>query len=198
MRKILGSALLVALALLSGTARAAEWTIDTNHSAVAFSVRHLFSKVPGNFDRFSGTIDYDPAAPAAGSVKVSIEAASINTKNEKRDNHLRSADFFDVEKHPTLTFESTKVIPGDGNAFRVEGNLTMRGVTKPVTLAVTFLGAGPAMGGQRAGFEATTTVDRKDYGILWNRTLDQGGTLLSDDVTISINIEAYVPGEPKS
>jgi polyisoprenoid-binding protein YceI len=199
MRRNLFATLLVAGALaVAGAAQAAVWTIDTSHSSVGFSVRHIFSKVPGTFDKFSGTIDYDPAKPEAASVKVEIEAASINTKNERRDNHLRSADFFEVEKYPTLSFQSTKVVKGAGNALTVEGNLTMKGVTKPVTLAVTFLGATDPQPGARSGFEATTTVDRKEYGILWNRTLDAGGTLLSDDVTITILIEAMIPEEKKS
>ncbi|HSQ61326.1 MAG TPA: YceI family protein [Acidobacteriota bacterium] len=199
MRRNLWVSLLAAGALaVAGAAQAAVWTIDTSHSSVGFSVRHIFSKVPGSFDKFSGQIDYDPAKPEASSVKVEIEAASINTKNERRDSHLRSADFFEVEKHPTLSFQSTKVVKGEGNALSVEGNLTMKGVTKPVTLAVTFLGATDPKPGARAGFEATTTVNRKDYGILWNRTLDTGGTLLSDDVTITILIEALIPEEKKS
>ncbi|HET7903431.1 MAG TPA: YceI family protein [Candidatus Eisenbacteria bacterium] len=199
MRRNLFATLLVAGALaVAGAAQAALWTIDTSHSSVGFSVRHIFSKVPGTFDKFSGTIDYDPAKPEAASVKVEIEAASINTKNERRDNHLRSADFFEVEKYPTLSFQSTKVVKGAGNALTVEGNLTMKGVTKPVTLAVTFLGATDPQPGARSGFEATTTVNRKDYGILWNRPLEAGGMLLSDDVTITILIEAMIPEEKKS
>jgi len=173
-------------------AQAASWTIDAKHSSVGFSIRHIFSKVPGTFDKFSGTIDYDPANPTAASVKVEIDPASIDTRTPMRDDDLRSSNFFDVAKFPTLTFQSTKVTKGDGNALSVEGNLTMHGVTKPVTLAVTFLGSGPAMGGQRAGFEATTKIDRKDFGIIWNKTLDSG-TLLGDDVDIHIGIEAYVP-----
>jgi len=148
--------------------------------------------VPGNFDKFSGSIEYDPANPTAASVKVDIDPASINTKAEKRDNHLRSADFFDVATFPAMSFQSTKVTKGEGNALSVEGNLTMHGVTKPVTLAVTFLGAGPAMGGQRAGFQATTKINRKDFGINWNKTVDNG-MMLGDDVDINIGIEAYTP-----
>ena len=195
-KSLLTTALLAATLALSATAQAATWTIDANHSSVAFSIRHIFSKVPGSFDKFTGTVDYDPANPTAASVKVEIDPASINTRTPKRDDHLRSADFFDVAQFPAMSFVSTKVTKGEGNALAVDGNLTMHGVTKPVKLAVTFLGAGPSMGGQRAGFEATTTIDRKEFGIVWNKAIDNG-TLLGDDVAITIGIEAYVPGEKK-
>ena len=192
----------IALSLLmaAGAANAATevYKIDPAHSQIGFSIRHFFSKVPGSFTKYSGTIVYDPEKPAASSVKAEIAAASINTNNEKRDGHLRSEDFFFVEKYPTITFESTKVTPvGDGKLM-VEGNLTMRGVTKPATLDVTFLGAGPgAQGDQRSGFEAATKVNRKDFNILWNKTLDQGGTMLGDDVEIHIAVEGVIrPAEP--
>ncbi|HEU4724338.1 MAG TPA: YceI family protein [Candidatus Eisenbacteria bacterium] len=195
-KSLLTSALVAAALTLSATAQAATWTIDPAHSSVGFSIRHIFSKVPGGFDKFSGTIEYDPANPTAASVKVDIDPASINTKTAQRDNHLRSADFFDVATYPTMSFVSTKVTKGEGNALSVEGNLTMHGVTKPVTLAATFLGAGPAQPGSKAGFEATATIDRKQFGIIWNKAIDNG-TLLGDDVTINIGIEAYIPGEKK-
>ncbi|MEK7316790.1 MAG: YceI family protein, partial [Candidatus Eisenbacteria bacterium] len=150
-KSLMAAVLLAATLALSTTAQAATWDIDQAHSSVGFSIRHIFSKVPGFFDKFSGTIEFDPANPTAASVKVDIDPASINTKNTQRDEHLRSGDFFDVAKFPAMSFQSTKVTKGEGNALSVEGNLTMHGVTKPVTLAVTFLGAGPAMGGQRAG-----------------------------------------------
>lgn len=201
MRKAFAAASLALVLALTGQVQAAPqtWTIDSNHSQVGFSIRHFFSKVPGNFQKFSGAIVYDQANPTASSVKVSIDAASINTQNDRRDNHLRSEDFFDVEKFPALTFESTKVTPGtESGKLKVEGNLTMRGVTKPVTLDATFLGAGPSMNGeQRSGFEAIAKINRKDFGIIWNKTLDQGGTMLGDDVDISINLEGVIrPAEP--
>ena len=195
--KSLTIAMLFAATLtVTATAQAATWTIDQVHSSVGFTIRHIFSKVPGSFDKFSGTIEYDPSNPTAASVKVDIDPASINTKNSQRDEHLRSDDFFDVAKFPAMSFQSTKVTKGEGNALSVEGNLTLHGVTKPVTLAVTFLGAGPAMGGQRAGFEAASKFDRKDFGIVWNKALDNG-TVLGDEVAIAIGIEAYIPGEKK-
>ncbi len=195
-KSLLTTAFVAATLALSGTAQAATWTIDPVHSSVGFTIRHLFSRVPGSFDKFSGTIEYDPANPTAASVKVEIDPASINTKNEYRDKDLRSAKFFEVSKFPGMSFQSTKVTKGDGNALSVEGNLTMHGVTKQVTLAVTFLGAGPSPFGQRSGFEAATKIDRKEFGIVWNQAIDNG-TLLGDDVAIAIGIEAYIPGEKK-
>lgn len=201
MRKAFAVASLALVLALAGQVEAAPqtWAIDSNHSQVAFSIRHFFSKVPGNFQKFTGDIVYDQANPTASSVKVSIDAASINTQNDRRDTHLRSEDFFFVEKFPTLTFASTKVTPGtESGKLKVEGNLTMRGVTKPVTLDATFLGAGPSMNGeQRSGFQAVAKVNRKDFGINWNKVLDQGGTMLGDDVDISISVEGVIrPAEP--
>ncbi|HYJ32004.1 MAG TPA: YceI family protein [Candidatus Binatia bacterium] len=188
-RASLAASLFAAALLVSTAAQAAPttWTIDPNHSNVTFTIRHFFSKVTGSFTKFSGSVVYDPANPGASSAKAEIDAASINTSNDRRDGHLRSPDFFDVAKYPTLTFESTKVT-ADGSKLKIEGNLTMHGVTKPVTLEGEFLGAGPAMGGQRAGFEASTKVDRKDFGIIWNKVVDQG-TMLGDDVEIRLAIE---------
>jgi len=189
----------VALAVLLVSAPFASaapttWTIDPNHSSVEFSIRHLFSKVPGKFTKFSGTIVYDAANAPSSSVKAEIDAASISTANEKRDGHLKSEDFFDVAKYPTIVFESTSTTAAGENKLKVAGNLTMHGVTKPVTLDVTFLGAGPGMGGRQvSGFEAVGKVNRKDFNIVWNRNLDQGGTLLGDDVDIRLNIEAGTP-----
>ena len=169
--------------------------IDKVHSQVGFSIRHFFSKVPGQFKDFSGTIVMDPKAPAASSVDVTIQAASIFTDNERRDGHLRSPDFFAADSFPTLTFKSTKVAPAGKDKYKVTGDLTMRGVTKSVVLDVEFLGMGQvAIGGQamgtKAGFDATTSVNRHDFGINWNKTLDPGGVMLGEDVAISLHIEA--------
>ena len=188
--------LLAASLLIAGTAFAApqSYEIDPAHSRVEFTIRHIVSKVTGNFAGFKGTINYDAAAVAGSSTNVEIDASTIDTNNDRRDNHLKSPDFFDVAKYPTLTFTSTKVVPGDEGKFKIQGTLTMHGITKPVTLDAAFLGAGPGMdGAPRVGFEATTKVDRKDYGIIWNKALDQGGTLLGDDVTINLEIEAIAP-----
>jgi polyisoprenoid-binding protein YceI len=189
LRRTRFAATIVAAALLgfSAAAQAAPstWTIDPGHSNVSFSIRHFFTKVSGNFTKFSGAIVYDPANAANSSAKAEIDASSINTANERRDGHLKGADFFDVEKFPTLTFESTKVTPV-GDKLKIEGNLTMHGVTKPVTLEGAFIGSGP----QKAGFEASGKLDRKDFGIIWNKVADQGGAMLGDDVEIRIAIEA--------
>ena len=187
--------LLAALALAArAQATPQAYEIDPVHSRVEFSIRHMFSKVTGNFTKFQGQVVYDPAAPTASSVKVEIDAGSINTADERRDKHLKSPDFFDVAKFPTLTFTSGKVTSAADGKLKVEGTLTMHGVTKPVVLDAAFLGSGPGLDGMtRAGFEAGTKVDRKDFGVVWNKALDQGGTLLGDDVSINLQIEAFVP-----
>ena len=184
--------------LTAGSALAATETlnIDPNHTRVGFSVRHFFTPVRGEFKTVSGTIALDQANLNASSVNVEIDAASINTNNDKRDNHLRSDDFFAVEKNPKITFVSKSIAVKDGKGT-MSGDLTMRGVTKPVTLNVSVEGIGKQGPGTIAGFTATGTVNRKDYGISWNRTLDQGGTMLGDDVTLEITVEAKTPPPPK-
>jgi polyisoprenoid-binding protein YceI len=168
--------------------------IDRAHSEVGFDVRHFFNKVHGRFTDFSGTVNYDPKDITASSVDVTIRDSSINTAQERRDAHLRTDDFFATDKYPLITFKSTKVVPGkDANHFQVIGDLTMRGVTKSVTLDTEFLGMGQVMGTQ-AGFLGKLTIpDRKEYGISWNKTLDQGGVMLGDDVDITLNIAAFAP-----
>jgi len=171
------------------------YALDPSHTVVGFSVRHFFSQVPGSFKEFSGTVKLDPTNWGASSVDATIQTTSIYTNNDRRDNHLRSADFFEVDKFPTITFKSTKVTKSADNKLQVAGDLTMKGITKPVVLNVEFLGAGTVTvegrpAGQRAGFTATTTINRKDFNILWNKQLDQGGTMLGDDVTINIGVEA--------
>jgi polyisoprenoid-binding protein YceI len=164
---------------------------------VGFKVRHFFSNVPGQFNTFEGKISFDPEQPEAGSVEVLIQASSVDTNNEKRDGHLQSQDFFWVEKHPELTFKSTKVEAKDDGSLHVTGMLGMRGVENEVVLEGEFLGAGPdGWGGTRAGFTASTKVNRKDWGIEWNKALDQGGAVLGDEVTIQLDIEAVLQTEP--
>ena len=179
--------------------------IDPNHSVAGFSIRHLFSRVNGRFNDIDGRLTWDAAAPATSSVDVTIPAATITTQNDTRDRDLRSDNFFDVAKYPTLTFKSTKVALAEGKTtlaegdkFKVYGDLTMKGVTKPVVLDATFNGSGQvAIGGMKmgtvTGFEATTTINRKEWNILWNKNLDNGGTLLGDDVTINLEVEATTP-----
>jgi len=174
-------------------AKPVTYDIDPVHSRVQFTIRHVFSKVTGNFTQFQGQLVYDAEAPAVSSVKTEIDANSITTMNERRDGHLKSPDFFDTAKYPILTFTSAKITPGTDGKLKVEGMLTMHGVTKPVTLDASFLGVGPGPGGaERIGFEATASIDRKDYGVLWNKTLDQGVMILGDDVQILIEIEGVV------
>jgi polyisoprenoid-binding protein YceI len=173
-------------------AAAEVFNIDPAHSEATFQVRHLVTKVRGNFGDIAGTISMDPAKAENSSVTFTAKVASINTANPKRDEHLRSPDFFDAAKYPELTFVSSKITGGaNGQPYLVTGKLTMRGVTKEVTLPVSFLGkAKDPWGNTRAGFETAIRLNRKDYGINWNAALDQGGFMLSDDVDISINVEA--------
>ena len=186
------TAFLTALVLVLGfgtVAAQGTYGIDTAHSSVGFKVRHLVSKVSGGFNDFDGTIVADFGNLDASSVEFTIQATSIDTKNEKRDGHLRSPDFFDTEKYPEITFKSSKVTKVDGDSFAVAGTLTMHGVSKQITLTVDYLGEMSAMGGVRAGYEMTTTVNRKDYGVSWNRALDSGGLVLGDDVEVTVNLE---------
>lgn len=171
-------------------AAVANYGIDASHSNVIFKVRHLMARVTGNFAKFDGSIAMDAENPAQSKVSFSIDASSIDTANENRDKHLRSEDFFWVEKHPQLTFESTAVKHVGGSEYEVVGNLTMRGVTKQVTLPVTFLGEiKDPWGNVKGGFSTRTTLNRKDYGISWNKALDTGGVLLSDEVEVEIDLE---------
>lgn len=190
--RLLALALVLVLAAAATPLAAADtYVFDKPHTEVSFQVRHYVSKVRGRFNDFEGAIQIDSAKPENSSVAFTIKAVSIDTANENRDKHLRSADFFDVEKFPDMTFQSSRVIPAGKDKFNVEGTLTMRGVSKPIQIPVTFLGFMKDTGGtDRAGFELTTMLNRKDFGINWNRALDQGGFMLSDDVTITINVEA--------
>jgi polyisoprenoid-binding protein YceI len=182
----------IALLFLAMPLVAAEpFVIDKKHSEANFKIKHLMSSVTGSFNDFAGTVNIDRNNAAASSVEFTINAASIDTDDADRDKHLRSADFFDVEKHPHITFKSSRVTAKGKDEFDVAGILTMKGISKMVTLPVTFLGwAKDPWGNQRAGFEIETKVNRKDYGITWNRALDAGGFLLGEDVKISLAIEA--------
>jgi len=194
---LVAAVVILAASALPALAAVENYTIDPAHSQVGFKIRHIVSKVPGRFTKFSGTIDGDPANLATAKVSVEIEAASIDTDNEQRDKHLRSADFFDVEKFPKLTFASTEVVPKGPGKATLMGNLTLHGVTKPVEIDVDVLGFSPdPFGGYRGGFEGRTTINRKDFGIIWNKTLDAGGLLLGEDVEITLNVEA-VRQQPK-
>ncbi|HJX27833.1 MAG TPA: YceI family protein [Thermoanaerobaculia bacterium] len=192
MKKASLAALILALAPVLAAAEPVTYKVDADHSGVSFSIRHFVSNTPGRFKDFDGTIKYDKAAPATSSVEFTIQAASIDTANADRDEHLRGADFFDVQKFPTLTFVSTGVTPKDADTLEVTGDLTMHGVTKKITIPVEVLGAVKTPNGEKAGFETTFTVNRKDYGIVWNRMLD-ATSVLGEDVKITVNIEANGP-----
>jgi len=191
-RTFLAALVLTAAPTLPLPAAAGDtYTVDKVHSEVLFTIKHLMSRVTGKFQDFSASIQIDRAKPENSSVEVTIKTASINTSETKRDDHLRSPDFFDAAKYPEITFKSSKIAAKSKDAFEVAGTLTIRGVSKPVTLPVTFLGdLKDPWGNERSGFEVTTTLNRKDYGILWNKALDQGGFVLGDEVKVTINLEA--------
>ena len=178
---------------LAGTAAAADtYLLDSTHASVGFSVRHLMvSKVAGSFADVSGTVTYDAEDPARSSVSVTIKTASIDTNNDDRDQHLRSADFFDAEKYPEITFVSTSV-EAKGDALVVTGKLSMHGTTRLVSIPFTVNGpVKDPWGKTRMGIEGETiTLDRKDFGLTWNKALETGGVAVSDDVKISIDFEA--------
>lgn len=195
-RLVIGFLLTGALWLMGGagssSARAAieTYTVDASHSHVGFSIAHFFSRVPGRFSGIEGTITLDPDDLSTGSVSVVIDAASIDTGEVDRDRHLRSADFFAVREFPRITFESSEIRSSGENMAMIDGTLTLKGVSMPVTLEVEFLGSGPDLwGGHRSGFEARTTINRQEFGMTWNRVLDSGGVMLGDEVSILINIE---------
>ncbi|MBC7898371.1 MAG: YceI family protein [Cytophagaceae bacterium] len=167
------------------------WTIDPSHSTIGFAVKHMMiSTVRGRFANFSGTVALDEANPANSHLDISIDAASIDTRAEQRDGHLRSADFFDVEQHPALTFKSKRVVGDPNSAFKVVGDLTIRGVTREVTLDAAFEGQGKdPWGNERRAFSAKGKVNREDYGLRWNQALEAGGILVGNDVKIEIESE---------
>lgn len=165
--------------------------IDKAHSEVTFQVRHLLSKVRGRFSEFNGTIEYDEENPEDSSASVDVRAASIDTNERDRDAHLRSGDFFDVEKFATLTFRSASIRRKGDDRFDVTGDLTIHGVTRPMSFEVTFLGkAKDPWGNERIAFEAETTINRKDFGLTWNAALETGGFLVGDEVKISLSLQA--------
>ena len=166
------------------------WKIDATHSELLFRIRHLVSKVTGTFTDWDGTITGDPTDWKTGSVVVNIRTASISTNNQRRDTHLRSADFFDAANYPEMTFKSTSVVV-NGESVTLNGDLTLRGVTKPIVLTGTFNGVLPSSDGRdKVGFEVTTKINRLDFGVSWNRAVEGGGALLGDEVTIQVTIEA--------
>ncbi len=171
------------------------YDIDKEHTSIAFKIRHFISKVPGQFNTFEGLIRLDPEDPAKGSVTVTIVAASIDTNEPARDRHLRSDAFFDVENHPEITFVSRSVRPTGKDKLAIDGDLTIRGITRRVTLDVDALGFGEIYGVKRAAFEARTTINRQDFKVSWNDFVEGGGAILGDEVEIVINLEAKLQKE---
>lgn len=182
---------LLSLGLISMPGNAAEYTVDKDHSHAGFQVRHMVTKLQGEFKDFEGSFSFDEKSPDHSAGKFTILASSINTNHVKRDTHLRSADFFDVDKFTSLIFESKKVTPSGDKKFLLSGDLTIHGVTRPATFEVEYLGSAKSPWGDiRAGFSATSKINRKDYGIVWNKVLDSGGFLVGEDVDILIQVEA--------
>lgn len=189
--RLAGIVTVVMLGASMAQAETVKLKVDPEHTAVSFKIRHLFSKVTGAFDKYSGDIELDPKDLKSLKVKGVIQAKSINTKVPERDKHLRSKDFFEVDKFKEIQFESTKVKSVDGKKATLLGNLTIRGVKKEIELAVEFNGIGAdPYGSEKAGFTATGLINRKDFGLKWNETLETGGFLVGDDVELIIEAEA--------
>ena len=185
------AAVLVGMLAIASAARAAEtYLFDKSHSKVGFQIRHWLTKVDGRFREYDGKILIDREKPEGSSVEMTIQAASIDTGQERRDNHLRTADFFEVEKYPTITFKSSRVVPKSKVLYEVTGDLTMHGVTKTIVVPVRHTGFLNLGKQEKAGFEITFPINRKDFGITWNRAADQGGMMLGDDVEINVLVEA--------
>ncbi|HEX8002253.1 MAG TPA: YceI family protein [Mycobacteriales bacterium] len=177
-----------ALEQLTGT-----WDIDPSHSSLEFAAKHaMVTTVRGRFSAFTGTLYLDAADPSKSTAEVTIDVASLDSRSDQRDEHLRSGDFFDVANHPTITFKSTRAAAGkNDDEYRLWGDLTIRGVSREVELAITFTGSAQDPWGKlRAGFEGSTTVNRKDWGLTWNVALEAGGILVSDKVKLSLDIAA--------
>lgn len=188
MKKLILTAALTA----SSFAFASTWEIDTAHAAANFSVKHMMvSNVNGSLGDVTGKVDVDDKDVTKSKVDVTIDVKGINTKQTKRDDHLKSPDFFDVEKFPTATFKSTKIEKGEGSKLKVTGDLTLHGVTKPVVLdgELTNEVTNPFSGAKARGFSGTTTVNRKDFGLAWNKALEAGGVMVGEDVKVSVEAE---------
>ena len=183
-------AMLIALPIL---AHADNWQIDPAHTNVEFTVRHMMiSNVKGQFQKTSGTVTINGSDPTSAKIDATIDATSIDTRVDKRDAHLKSPAFLDVDKFPTITFKSNKVEADGPGKWKVKGDLTLHGVTKPVVLEVESTGTPitDPMGNTRAGASATTKISRKDFGLTWNQPLETGGVMVGDEVAISIDVEA--------
>ena len=173
-----------------------DYTIDASHSRLGFVARHaMVTKVRGQFGTFEGTAHIDTANPAASTVQLSIDVASVDTGSADRDGHLRSGDFFDVETYPTITFASTKVEREDASTWLITGDLTIKDVTKPVTIEFESTGsAKDPFGNLRVGFEGATSINRKDWGLVWNAALETGGVLVSEKIKLEFDVSAIQNG----
>ena len=190
MKRITLSALTATMLALPSVAAAGDWTLDAAHSQASFSVRHMMiSNVRGDFTGISGTVDFDEKKATNTKIDVAIDVATLDTRDAKRDGHLKSPDFFDVAKHPKMTFKSKK-IRKSGKNYKVAGDLTIHGVTKPVTLLTTISKPTKSPWGQTVvGVQATTTINRKDFGLTWNKALETGGVVVGEKVEITIDAE---------
>lgn len=170
----------------------AKWAVDAAHSSVDFTIRHMMiAKVKGTFHTFEASIEADPEDLTSAKIDFAVELASIDTRNNDRDAHLRSGDFFEVEKHPKMMFQSTQIVKTGEGEYDVTGNLTIRGVTRPETFAVVYEGGGKdPWGNTKVGFSAAGAIKRSDYGLTYNAALETGGVLIGDEVKVSIEIEA--------
>ena len=178
---------------------ATNYTIDPDHSTVSFKIRHLFSNVTGTFNTFEGAFDYVPGEPDQWKANAVIQTSSIDTAVEKRDTHLRSADFFEVTAYPTMTFTSTEVAEATATSAKLHGLLMLHGVERPVALDLAIHGEGKdPWGNVRSGFTATTRINRKDFGLSWNQVLETGQLLVGEDVEITIEVEGVATPEPVS
>jgi len=169
-----------------------RWDIDTSHSGIHFTVRHMvIAKVRGVFERWQGTIDFDPADPSKSKVDVSVDTTSVDTREPKRDEHLRSPEFLDVEKFPKMTFVSKQIDKVEDGVYRVHGDLELHGVTLPVVLESELLGTGKdPWGNERIAFQARASLNRKDFGLGWNAVLETGGLLVGEKIDITLDVEA--------
>ncbi len=185
--------IVLALVLIHSSAQAATYKVDLDHSTISFKIRHLFSNVMGVFRQFEGTFDYDPGKPETWKVNATVQAASIDTNVKERDNHLRTKDFFDVAAFPTLTFVSTGVTDVAGESAKLNGNLTIHGVEKPVVFDLIINGVGKdPWGNVRASFTAVTKINRKDFGLIWNKVVESGQLLVGEEVTITLEAEGLL------
>jgi polyisoprenoid-binding protein YceI len=198
MSKTRFAVLAASLALAAPVQAAETYQFDKAHTTVGFQVRHIYTNVSGKFTDFTGTIQVDRAKPESSTVDFTIQATSIDTSEPRRDQHLRSADFFDVANNPTITFKSTSIKANGKDSWLVTGDFTMHGVTKSVVLPVTLLGEGKdPMGNEKMGLETGLTINRKDYGLTWNKALETGGVLVGEEVKVQIAIEANKAKPPQ-